>query len=379
MKLLVLNSGSSSIKCWYHDFGNQPWPLEAPEPLWKQTLSLSSRDELPTVLANILRQVPGSVDAVGHRVVHGGQFHESSLLTPEVRAEIQRQTEIAPLHASAGLAAVEAVDLAYGSGIPQIAVFDTAFHTTLPEEAYVYPGPHAWLADGIRRYGFHGISHRYSARRAAELLGPGKALRIITSHLGGGASLAAVKDGKCVDTTMGFTPLEGLMMGSRSGSVDPGILIYLLRHKGMNLEQLEDVLQRKSGLLGLSGVSADMREVLAAIEQGNERARLAFDVYVHRLVRETGAMLAVLGGVDAVVFTGGIGENCPPVREALARQLTFCGLHLDALRNASLEEDGDIATPDSRVRALVIRTQEEWEIAQECGRVMRQIDKRKMD
>jgi acetate kinase len=196
-----------------------------------------------------------------------------------------------------------------------------------------------------------------------------QSLKLITCHLGNGASLAAVRAGKSVDTTMGFTPLEGLMMGTRSGSIDPGILVYLIRHRGYSAEQLDRILNQESGLLGLSGVSGDMRQVLEAMRAGNARAQLAFDVYVHRLVREIGAMLAVLGGVDALVFTGGIGENCPPVRERACAQMGFLGLKLDPVKNASAAEDQDISAPDSAVRALVIRAQEEWEIARECHRL----------
>ncbi len=268
--------------------------------------------------------------------MHGGPvYRESTPLTPEVRAAIAREVEFAPEHNRFELEAVETVDRVIGRGVLQIATFDTGFHATLEPAAYVYPGPYAWLEQGVRRYGFHGISHRYAARRAAAMLGRDERdLKLIVCHLGNGASLAAVRGGKSVDTTMGFTPLEGLMMGTRSGSIDPGIIVYLIRHRGYSAEQLDHILNRESGLLGLSGVSGDMREVLEAIDAGNARAKLAFDVYAHRLVREIGAMLAVLGGVDALVFTGGVGENCPPLRELVCAQLGFLGLKLDATKNA---------------------------------------------
>jgi acetate kinase len=205
----------------------------------------------------------------------------------------------------------------------------------------VYPGPYEWLDHGIRRYGFHGISHQYAARRAAQILGNNES-RLIICHLGNGASLAAVRNGRSVDTTMGFTPLEGLMMGTRCGSIDPGIIIYLLRHRGYTAEQLDHVLNQESGLQGVSGLSGDMREILTAIANGNQRAQLAFDIYAHRLCREVGAMLAVLGGVDALVFTGGVGENCAPLREVVTRQLGFVA-----------------------PKVLVIHAEEEWEIARE--------------
>lgn len=293
----------------------------------------------------MLRAVPGGVDAVGHRVVHGGRFHETTLLTPEVRAAIAAETSIAPAHNRLVLSAVEAVERVLGSGMRQIAVFDTAFHASLAPAAYVYPGPYAWLAEGIRRYGFHGISHAYAARRAAQLLEKDPAaLRLVTCHLGSGASLAAVRAGVGIDTTMGFTPLEGLMMGSRSGSLDPAILTYLMRRHGYTADQLDDILYRQSGLLGISGISADMREILAAIERGDERARLAFDIYTHRLVKEIGAMIAVLGGADALVFTGGVGEHCAPLRAAVMPHLAYL----------------------PNLRVLVVHAEEEWEIARQC-------------
>jgi acetate kinase len=368
MKVLVLNGGSSSFKCWYHDLAAGPGTTQAPKPLWQLHLDLKPGEPIEDVLGPALRSIPGAVDVVGHRIVNGGRFRETSVLTPEVRAAIAQQTEMAPTHNRRELAAIRAVDRVLGAKLTQVAVFDTAFHATLPPAAYVYPGPYEWLDQGIRRYGFHGISHRYASRRAAEMLGS-KTQRLITCHLGNGASLAAVRAGQSIDTTMGFTPIEGLMMGSRSGSIDPGILIHLMRH-GHTADQVDDILNRHSGLLGISGISGDMREILAAVESGHERARLAFDIYAHRLVREMGGMLAVLGGLDAVVFTGGVGENCPPLREAAARQLVFVGLKLDPAKNAAPHPDTDVAAADSAVRVLVIHAEEEWEIARECYRIV---------
>ena len=251
-------------------------------------------------------------------------------------------------------------------------MFDTGFHATIPPAAAVYPGPYAWIGKGIRRYGFHGISHRYVAERAAAILGRDLAsLRLVTCHLGNGCSLAAVREGRSIDTTMGFTPLDGLMMGTRSGSLDPGILIYLLRNEGCSAGELDRILNKESGLWGLSGVSADMREILSAMERGDARARLAFDVFAHRLAREIGGMIASLSGLDALVFTAGIGENCPPLREVVCRQFGFLGLRLDTEKNARSPVDEDIAAPDSAVRVLVIHTDEDWEIARECHRAMR--------
>ncbi len=368
MKVLVLNGGSSSLKCWYHDLAADPQTTQAPKPLWQVHLDLKPDERIADVLGPALRSLPGAVDVAGHRIVNGGKFSDSTVLTSEVRAAIARQAEIAPTHNRLGLAAIDTVDRVLGANVTQVAVFDTAFHSTLPPPAYVYAGPYAWLDQGIRRYGFHGISHQYAARRAADMLGS-KPARLITCHLGNGASLAAVREGQSIDTTMGFTPLEGLMMGSRSGSVDPGILIHLMRH-GQTADQLDDLLNRQSGLLGISGISGDMREILAAAENGHERARLAFEVYAHRLVREMGGMLAVLGGLDALVFTGGVGENCPPLRDAAARQLAFLGLKLDPAKNAAPHRDQDVAAADSAVHVLVIHAEEEWEIARECYRIV---------
>ena len=367
MHVLVLNGGSSSFKCWFHDL-REPLPVEAPRPLWESHFDWDGREPVAQKLAPALEGK--QPDLVGHRIVHGGKaYRETTLLTPEVRAAIAHEAEFAPSHNRFELEAIEAVGRVLGPQVRQLAVFDTAFHTTLEPAAYVYPVPYAWLSDGVRRYGFHGISYQYATRRAAHLLGRQvESLRLILCHLGNGASLAAVHNGKSIDTTMGFTPLEGLMMGTRSGSIDPGILIYLLRHCGYGADQLDRILNGESGLKGVSGLSGDMREILAAIGKGNQRAQLAFDIYAHRVSREVGAMLAVLGGVDALVFTGGVGEHCAPLRERVCRQFGFLGLELDSARNANAAPDLDIAAPQSRVRVLVIHAEEEWEIARECYR-----------
>ncbi|PWU05489.1 MAG: acetate kinase [Terriglobia bacterium] len=370
MKILVLNGGSSSFKCWFHDV-NQPLPVTAPDPLWQKQIEWHGERPLLEALSPALNELRSRqpIEAVGHRIVHGGKAHrDTTRLTAEVRAAIAQEAELAPSHNRFELEAIEAVDRLLGIEVPQIAVFDTAFHASLEPAAYVYPGPYGWLSDGLRRFGFHGISYQYAARRAAQMLDGAPASRLILCHLGSGCSLAAVRDGKCVDTTMGFTPLEGLMMGTRCGSIDPGIIIYLLRHCGYTADQLDGILNRESGLKGVSGVSGDMREVMAAAKNGNDRARLAFDIYVHRCVEETGSMLAVLGGADAIVFTGGVGENCAPLRERVCRQFGFLGLRLDPLRNQHAEKDADIAAPESAVRVLVIHAEEDWEIARECYR-----------
>jgi acetate kinase len=382
MKILVLNGGSSSFKCWFHDV-LEPLPVAAPKPLWQKQVPWHG-EPLDRLLAPVLEQLwsgpdrvvrgPGEIEAVGHRIVHGGAYRATTRLAPEVRATISQQAEFAPAHNRFELEAIQAVDNLLGPNVPQFAVFDTAFHATLKEPAYVYPVPYAWLGEGVRRYGFHGISYQYASRRAAQMLGAdgSGSLRLILCHLGNGCSMAAVRDGQSVDTTMGFTPLEGLAMGTRSGSIDPGILIYLLRHRGWSADQLDQVLNRESGLKGVSGLSGDMREILAAAADGNPRAQLAFDVYAHSATRAAGAMLAVLGGVDALVFTGGVGEHTPALRERVAAHFPFLGLEVDAARNASAGGDADISTPQSRIRVLVIHAEEEWEIARECYRAQTQ-------
>jgi acetate kinase len=364
MKILVLNVGSSTLKCWFQDIpGGKVWTAKKE---WK------SSENGEALLGGLLQSIglPPEIDIVGHRIVHGGpRYRESVFVTPEVRAGIAEQAEFAPAHNRLQLAAIEAIGKIVGPDVPQVAVFDTAFHSTLEPAAYVYPGPYSWFELGIRRYGFHGISVQYSTRRAGELLRvPANSSRLIVCHLGNGASVTAVANGKSVDTTMGFTPLEGLMMGTRSGSVDPSIPAYLLRH-GASADELDDIMNKQSGLLGISGISGDMREILEAIEKGNERARLAYEIFAHRLTREIGAMLAVLGGADAIVFTGGIGENCPPLRADVCAQLEFLGLKLDPQKNAKPDLDQNIAAAASPMQVLVIRADEDWEIAQECLRL----------
>lgn len=345
MKILVVNAGSSSLKCWYHDLRGDALNVPPAKPLWSKDVDWDEKADIDAVFASVLQSLPGPVELAGHRIVQGGKFRSATILTPEVRASIVEESAIAPAHNRIALKAVDILQRRFGPDLVQAAVFDTGFHATLAPEAYVYAGPYSWFEAGIRRYGFHGISHGYAARRAAQLLGGDRSgLRIITCHLGSGASLAAVRGGKSIDTTMGFTPLEGLMMGSRSGSVDPGILIYLLRQHNYTADQIEEILYQKSGLLGVSGVSSDMREILAAIDRGNPRAQLAFDIYAHRLVEEIGSMLAVLGGADALVFTGGVGEHCAPLRDRAVQQFKFL----------------------PNLRVLVIHAEEEWEIARQC-------------
>src|SRR5580700_10671185 len=393
MKILVLNGGSSSFKSSLFDVtGNEG--SAAPNPLWEAKVdweqhpgtaeiqiksggavsnrSVSVKSPLDS-LDPLMEMLPGrsEIRVAGHRVVHGGRaFRESARITPEVRAGISQMASFAPEHNRLELEAIEAMERLLGPDALQIAVFDTAFHASLPPPAYVYPGRYEWVGQGIRRYGFHGISHQYTSRRAAAILGRDLAsLRMITCHLGNGCSLAAIRGGVSIDTTMGFTPLEGLMMGTRSGTIDPGIIIHLVRHRGYRAEELDRVLNKESGLRGVSGISGDMRSVMEAIDRGDARAQLAFDVYVHRLRAEIGAMLGSLGGLDALVFTAGVGENSPQVRAQAVVGFAFLGVKIDAAKNAQSPPDTDIAAPDSAVRVLVVHTQEEWEIARESFRV----------
>jgi acetate kinase len=308
------------------------------------------------------------IDVVGHRVVHGGDtFRESARITPEVAEAIDRLSVFAPSHNPIEFDIIEAMELVLGRKIPQVAVFDTAFHSSLPAASYVYGGPYQWVEQGIRRYGFHGISHQYVSHRAARILNRDlKSLSLVSCHLGSGCSLAAVREGRSVDTTMGLTTLDGLIMRTRSGSVDPGILIHLLRHGGYDTERLDQVLNRESGLKGLSGISGDMRQIQAAMAGGNARARLAFDAFVHRLRSQIGAMAVSLARLDALIFTAGIGEHSAAVRQAVCEGLGFLGVKLDGERNLRSPRDEDIATRDSPARVLVVHTQEEWAIAREC-------------
>jgi acetate kinase len=374
MNILVLNSGSSSQKMCLYEIGDT-LPEDAPAPLWKGEVELDAASSHEHAVENLLTTVqklgkPG-IDMAGHRVVHGGlHFEEPIRISPEVKSAIAGASVFAPLHNKAELKGIELVERVLGP-IPQAAVFDTGYHRKMPAAAAIYPGPFEWFDSGIRRYGFHGINHQFCVARAARLMRRDlNSLRIVTCHLGNGCSLAASFEGRSVDTTMGFTPLEGLMMGTRSGSVDPGILTYLMRQGQLQSpDDIDAVLNHKSGLLGISGLSSDMREILAAMNKNHPRARLAFDIYVHRLRTGIGAMVAALGGLDALVFTAGVGENSTEVRAAVCSRFDFLGLELDLNANAVNSPDTDVATKESHVRIFVIRAQENWAIAKECWKL----------
>lgn len=361
---IVLNAGSSSLKA----------AVLGPGDAVAAALDLDPWDGSPDhpELAGFLTRAGRDATVAGHRVVHGGsRFTEAVLIDDSVITAIGDLTDLAPLHQPRALAGIAAAARAL-PGVPGVACFDTAFHAGMPLAAARYALPGAWVQRfGLRRYGFHGLSHGYAARRAAEMLGRDLAgLRIVTCHLGAGASLAAVQGGRCADTTMGFTPLEGLVMATRSGSVDPGLIVWLLQHGQLGLDEVAAGLEQSSGLAGLSGVrSGDMRAVQRAAADGEPAARLAVEVYLHRLRREIAAMAAAMNGLDVLVFTGGIGEHNPAIRAAAADGLAFLGIRLDPDRNEATT-DADITHPDAAVPALVITAREDIEIARQARQVL---------
>jgi acetate kinase len=390
--VLVLNSGSSSVKFallvpgtgerLMSGIGER---LGTPEAVLRvQRLAAPAVEErLPggrhrAVVARVLDRLAAEYPGVqllgaGHRVVHGGErFTASTRVDDSVMAAVRSFSHLAPLHNPANLAGIEAVRSVLPD-LPQVAVFDTAFHQTMPAHAFRYAVPEEWYTDyGVRRYGFHGISHRFVSEQAAVLLGRSpRELRLITVHLGNGCSAAAVRDGKSVDTTMGLTPLDGLVMGTRSGDVDPGVLAYMAERTGMDADQLTRVLNLDSGLQGLSGVGNDMRTIEAAAAAGNERAQLALEVFVYRLSKAIAGLVVGLGRLDALVFTGGIGENSAVVRSLVLSRLGFLGLAEDTQANAGNGRDtaGRISLPGS-VLALVVPTDEELMIARDTARIL---------
>jgi acetate kinase len=360
--VVVVNAGSSTLKIRLlgrsglpeDSFDLDPWDGGADHP----------------ELADFLTSVAGA-EVVGHRVVHGGsKFKEAAVISDEVVAAIADLTDLAPLHQPRALAGIQAARRALPD-VPHVACFDTAFHARMPDAAARYALPEDWTRQfGLRRYGFHGLSHSYAVRRAADMLGAdAAALRVVTCHLGAGASLAAVAGGRSVDTTMGFTPLEGLVMATRSGSVDPGLITWLLQRGKLGLDDLATGLEKSAGLAGVAGIpSGDMREVLTAADAGDEAARLALDVYVHRLRREIAAMAAAMNGLDVLVFTGGVGEHSPRVRAAAADGLKFLGVSVDPAQD-SVSADADISG-SGPVRVLVVTAREDIEIARQSRAVL---------
>lgn len=392
MKILVVNAGSSSHKLSLYDLQNQ----EPVEPLWQGSLDWGRKSQLPSlsiktykgskIERNLESQAieegikklldtlwqgetqviegPSAIERIGHRIVHGGaEFEEPTPITAVVKEQIRQLIPLAPLHNPADLEGIEWMEKFFPS-VLQIGVFDTAFHATMPEMVKTYPVPWDWKEKGIQRYGFHGISHQYCAERAASLLKQDSHdLKIINCHLGNGCSLCAIKDGKSYETTMGLTPLEGLMMGTRCGSIDPGILLYLMREHQVSLEELDYNLNFASGLIGIGG-SSDMRELLAKKQE--KCVELALQMFVHRLKTSIGALAVSLEGFNVLSFTGGIGENAPLIREETCEGLECLKIAIDKTLNGSCKPDIEITGSSSSIHVLVIHTREEWMIARAC-------------
>jgi len=390
MKILVINAGSSSLKYQFIDIdskeviakgqcerigingsvlkhtpmGRDTVVKEAEMPTHTQAIEMVL-DALCCEDCGVIKSLD-EISAVGHRVVHGGEFFKGSVIIDDsVKAAIKECFDLAPLHNPANLIGIEACEAAMGKNVPQVAVFDTAFHQTMPNYAYMYALPYEYYEDfKVRRYGFHGTSHKYVASRAAEILGkPVEELKIITAHLGNGSSIAAVDGGKSVDTSMGFTPLAGLIMGTRSGDLDPAIIPYLKDKCDMTAEQVIDVLNKKSGVLGISGISSDFRDLMSAADNGNKRAQLAVSMFTYHVRSYIAAYAAAMGGVDAVVFTAGIGENTKEIRRDCVKGLEYMGVKLDEEKNNCRGIERDISADGAKVKILVIPTNEELMIA----------------
>ena len=389
MKILVLNCGSSSIKYALYDMDDKRvitsggiekiglpdsflklkyngQKIQIDRPIEEHTAGVQFIFEVLTTGEYAVLESLDELDAVGHRMVHGGEkFNQSVLLTPEVMTVFEACNDLAPLHNPANIKGVNAVK-ALLPDIPQVGVFDTAFHQTMPDYAYMYALPYdLYQQYGVRRYGFHGTSHRYVSQRVCEYLGiKPEGTRIITCHIGNGASIAAVKDGRCVDTSMGLTPLEGLIMGTRCGDIDAGAVTFLMDKLGLDTKQLSALLNKQSGLAGISQLSSDFRDILAGIAQGNDKARLAKEMYTYRIKKYIGQYAAAMGGVDIILFTGGAGENQWEVREGATTGLEFMGVKLDDAKNRSCRAtEAIISADDSSVRVCVIPTDEELMVA----------------
>lgn len=398
MKILVLNCGSSSIK--YKLFNMNSHEVLAQGAVEKIGLAgsflkfalpdgqkvmlegevLEHRAGIEYILGVLISKKYGcigslnEIDAVGHRVVHGGeQFNESVLITDEVTNMIEECIDLAPLHNPPNLKGIYAISELM-AGTPQVAVFDTAFHQTLPDYAYFYPLPYSlYEKHNIRRYGFHGTSHRYVSHRVCEVLGvPYESQRIITAHVGNGVSTAAINCGKSVDTSMGMNPVEGLMMGTRTGDIDPGVISYVMEKEHLGTQGISTLLNKFSGLLGISGISSDMREIAAAIERGDKRAELAFKMYNYRLKKYIGAYAAALGGFDILVFTGGVGENMAQMRKEVCKDMEYMGIELDDDLNYNTQsKERVISKSTSKVKVVVIPTDEELTIAQDTSEILK--------
>ncbi|NLJ83618.1 MAG: acetate kinase [Halanaerobiaceae bacterium] len=391
MKILVINSGSSSIKYQLFDMvkeivvakggiqriGIDNSFLEHETHDGKETRidrDIPDHGEGIKLLIDVLLDKEygvisniDEIDAVGHRVLHGGEkFTESVIIDKEVEKTIEEYCDLGPLHNPHNLTGIRVCKKIL-PGKPQVAVFDTSFHTTMPPKAFLYALPFEYYEKyKVKRYGFHGTSHRYVSRRCAQLMDkPYEELKIISCHLGNGASIAAVANGKCIDTSMGLTPLEGLVMGTRCGDIDPAIIKFIMEKEGISIEEMDKIMNKKSGLLGISGISNDSRDVSEAAKNGNKRAQMALELFDYRIVKYIGAYIAAMGGADAIVFTAGIGENQWETRENIIEQLGFLGIKLDKEANKVRGEEKEISTPDSKIRVFVIPTNEELMIARD--------------
>lgn len=396
MKVLVINTGSSSLKYQLINMenesvlakglcdrigidnsflkhtktGNETVIIE--KDLFNHKIAIQEVIKTLTDPVNGVIKSMDEITAVGHRVVHGGEkFHDSVIINDEVMKAIKDCVELAPLHNPPNITGIEACEQII-KGKPMVAVFDTAFHQTMPKHAYLYALPYEiYEKYAVRKYGFHGTSHKYVAQQAARMLNKplGETL-LVSCHLGNGASVCAIKNGKSIDTSMGFTPLAGLAMGTRSGTIDPAVIYYLMEKEKMSIETIRDYLNKKSGVLGLSGISSDFRDVQAAAEAGNERAMLALDLFSYRVKKYIGEYAAVLGGVDAVIFTAGIGENNTLIRSKIISNMEYMGIEVDFEKNLSKGIEIDISKPSARVRTLVIPTNEELAIARETAMII---------
>ena len=399
MNVLVINAGSSSLKYQLLDpatgdllakglcerigidgkFTYKP-QLAGKTKLDAIDVAMPTHSEaIQTVLNALVDPANGviasmsEIDAVGHRVVHGGEaFASSVLIDDKVMQAIETCNPLAPLHNPANIIGINACKAALGDKVPQVAVFDTAFHQTMPPVAYTYPIPYEYYEnDKMRRYGFHGTSHRFVSARAAAMLGKKiEDLKIITCHLGNGSSVAAIQNGKCVDTTMGLTPLAGLPMGTRSGDMDAGVMEFIMKKHNLSIDEMMTILNKKSGVLGIYGVSSDFRDLENASKEGNTRAQLAIDVFIYDVKKYIGAYAAAMGGVDAVVFTAGIGENSASLRAEMVKDLDFMGIKMDLEKNDFRGEERDVSAPDAYVKVLVIPTNEELMIAMDTAEIV---------
>lgn len=392
MKILVINAGSSSLKYQLIDMETEAvlakglcerigidghlkhTPLVEGKEVFNEDLAMPTHSEaIAAVIDKLTSPQYGvvnsmkEIDAVGHRVVHGGEkFASSVLITDDVMKAIEECIPFAPLHNPANITGIKACQAVMGK-VPMVAVFDTAFHQTMPGKAYMYALPYQYyLSNGIRRYGFHGTSHRYVSARCAELMGkPIEELKIVTCHMGNGSSLAAIDHGKCVDTSMGFTPLVGLPMGTRCGDLDAGVIQFLMNKYGYSIDEMLNILNKKSGVLGVSGVSSDFRDLDKAASDGNERAKLALDMFHYWVAKVAGSYVAAMNGVDAIVYTAGVGENSSATRAAISEYFGYLGVKIDPEANSKRGEDIEISTPDSKVKVFVIPTNEELVIARD--------------